>query len=133
MDTLNKLAFRVCLPLFAIACVTEPPSQKLHTDISRSALWLFSSPAAIQIFQLLAWGIAAFLAIYVLLDILAAIVIRITGRSPFVAFGIALNLFTVAAFCKLGTVDPLPTVNVFWELALGSLGLVLLDLGAVQA
>ena len=85
----------------------------MHDAIKKIAQWFFSAPAAVQIFQLIVWGVGVFAALYFVFEVINDLILRFTGYWVCDAIGMILSLFAVAAFCKLETVDPMPTVMCF--------------------
>jgi hypothetical protein len=144
-ESLDKLSLRLMLPFFAVACLIQPPRHLWRLDV-----WPFTPLIPYLYLQRpLFWHLASMLLLLFIYGLLSAltvifvtIIIHTLGEclemffrfpkylvmayyvmvaTPFLSFGLL-------ALAKLtGHDDPVPALNLFWELAFFSYGVFLMQ------
>lgn len=129
--SIDRLAGKVCIPIFAIACMIQSPNQEVHGYVEWIARF-FPSPLD-NVAKLVSWtvvcGLCVMLSILICREISANA--HWTRWSAFLIVGIVSLSIGCAAFLKIVDHDPLASINVFWEIGFAAYGFMMLNIYVV--
>jgi hypothetical protein len=120
IEILDKFAGKIYVPLFAAACIIQPP-----IDLPD---YFLGPGTAIKILSLIVWLLLTVTLLWLFHDVISYLDAYWLKGSLFPFLGWLFLSFGVLALCKLGGRDPFSSLSVFWNLAFLAYGLLLLQI-----
>ena len=142
VEVLEKFATKLCVPFFAVASVLQPPDGatiphwlvaimativKAPRDsptaavLIATAIWSLIWAVCCTLFLWFMWGIRILVIGYSWVEWLGPVLLPASGLI-FISMG-ALALCKIPTLQTFAVHDPLPSLNVFWEVGLFTFGL----------
>jgi hypothetical protein len=133
---IEKLSGTLCAPLFAVACLVQPPLgivAKVPPALISAVSWILHPGSSFRVLISLSiltllFGVLCFAFIWCMLFVLALMPLRLGWWKTLLLLWVGLSFlsFGALALFKIDGYDPVPSLNVFWELGCASYGFTIL-------